>query len=146
MTEQNTAAASTSNAATADKWVNRFGVLKDVSKGQTRGGKPMVRATIVGTNSQGKSFDVSVVAYGDKVMAAILAAGNGAKINLRGTVESYEKPMDGGKYTQRTSVFKAIMVNEPKAKGAATASDAGAASDETASTTMRKIEDEEIPF
>jgi hypothetical protein len=130
MTDQNTAAASTSNTNAGEKWVNRFGTLKNVSKGNTRGGKPMVRCTIVGKNGQGKEFDVSCVAYGDKVMAAILAAGNGANINLRGTVESYEKPMEGGKYTERATVFKAIMVNEKKPVATESTAEAGAASDE----------------
>lgn len=133
MTDQNTAAATSNEAQTP--WVNRFGTLKNVSSRNTKNGKPMVAFTLVG---QGKakadgtreSFEVACVAYGEKVMKAVLAAGNGAYISLRGPVESYDKPMEGGKYTKSTTVFKAAMVNEKKAASAEAAPAAGTTSDE----------------
>lgn len=113
MTNQNTAAATSNEAQTP--WVNRFGTLKDVSSRKTRNGKPMVAFTIVGKKKNSEeTFEVAAVAYGQAVMSAVLAAGNGAYISLRGPMETYDKPMDGGKYTQSTSVFKAAMVNTKK--------------------------------
>jgi hypothetical protein len=124
-----------------DQWVNRFGVLKNVRKTQTRNGKPMVQCTIVGKNAQGQEFYIPTVAYGDTVMKAILNAGNGSMINLRGTIESYDKPMEGGKYTERTTIFKAIMINEKKDAAPQTPSP-----DTAAETTTRTVSEEEIPL
>lgn len=141
MTNQNTTAATSNEAQTP--WVNRFGTLKDVSSRKTRNGKPMVAFTIVGKKKNSEeTFEVAAVAYGQAVMSAVLAAGNGAYISLRGPMETFDKPMDGGKYTQSTSVFKAAMVNEKKAAAAP----AGAASEAAASTTETADLEDQIPF
>lgn len=150
MTDQNTAGTTSNNVQTP--WVNRFGTLANVSKRTTKNGKPMVAFTLIG---QGKakpdgtreSFEVKCVAYGQKVMDAVLAAGNGQYISLRGPMETFDKSMDGGKYTQSTTVFKAAMVNEKKAAAAGEAAPAaGAASEAAASSTVQEDLEDQIPF
>lgn len=68
-------------------------------------------------------------------------------ISLRGPMETFDKPMDGGKYTQSTTVFKAAMVNEKKAAAAGEAAPAaGATSEAAASTTVQEDLEDQIPF
>lgn len=156
MTENNAAVAETNaanNAANSngEKWENRFGVLKGVTKARTRNQKDVVSGIIVGKNNTEFPFQT----YSAKMIEHILAKGDGQEVDLRGPVKPWEfvrKTEAGGTYKERGSMFTAMMVNTKRngAKKADVAGEEGVSEETGASVDAQAAADasidDQIPF
>lgn len=156
MTDNNAAVAETNaetNAANSngEKWDNRFGVLKGVTKARTRNQKDVVTGVIIGKNNTEFPFQT----YSPKMIEHILAKGDGQEVDLRGPVKPWEfvrRTEAGGTYKERGTMFTAMMVNTKRtgAKKAETAAEESV-SEETGASVDAQADagnsiDDQIPF
>lgn len=95
-------------------WLNRFGTLRDLLLTTTASGAPRATGTLRSVNREGRSFDVPFSCFNPPTIKAIMDAGNGTYISLRGPMEVVQRK--DGKFG--TPLFKAILVNPPAANRA----------------------------